>query len=242
VTAKQDTARSIDSARTWKRNEVLRVLLLAGFMLGAMVTIHYLRGRDSTLGNVDRLRQWVGQWGHWSWFMFLAVGTGLVSVGFPRIALAAVAGALFNIWWGIVLAQVATSLAAAPGFYYARFIGRNVVARKMGRRLQRLDGLLREHGLMVLLLIRLCPVGNAFITGCIAGVSAIRFGDYMLASFLGFLPETIIFALLGQGLAADVPLRLTLGVVLFVLFSLGFGWYYKKSAFAAQIIAIMREE
>lgn len=199
-------------------------------------------GRDAALGNIWHFRSWLARWGGWSWIMFLLIGTALVSIGFPRIALAGVAGAMFNIYWGILLAQLATTLAAAPGYYYAHFWGRDLAMRKMGNRLQHLDGMLENHGLKVFLLIRLCPVGNAFLTNCIAGVSAVRFSDFMLATFLGYLPETIIFALLGGSFAGNYDLRLWSSIGLLILFTLGFIWFFKKSAFAAKIQSIMREE
>lgn len=230
--------------RTFSGGELVRVALLAAFVLGAMLFLRYTpwgQSLKSHLENAGRFRQWLAQWGHWSWLVTLLVGTAAISVGFPRIAFSGLAGALCGVVWGTVLAQVATTLAAAPSFYYTRFIGREMAVRRMGNRLQRFDGLIRERGFMVFLLIRICPVGNAFVTSCLAGVSGVRFRDYIAASFLGFLPETFIFALLGGGFGAASQLKLWSSIALLALFSLGFAWYFKKSAFAAQIVNIMRE-
>lgn len=229
-------------SRSLSGGEVLRVLMLAVFIVGAFLLIRATPwGRDATSGNVDRFRDWLKQWGDWSWIAFLVVGTGVVSIGFPRILLAAIAGALFPLGWGIVLAQIAMTLAAAPGYYYTRFTGRQMAVRRMGNRLQKFDGLIKTHGFVVFLLIRLCPIGNAFLTNCIAGVSGVGFGDFIGATFLGYLPETAIFALLGGGLVGG-SVKMWTGVTLLVLFSLGFALFFKKSAFAAQILSILREE
>ena len=231
------------SPRVLSAGEVLRVLMLALFIVGAFVLVRATPwGRDAMSGNVDRFRDWLQQWGRWSSVAFLVVGAGVVSIGFPRILLAAIAGALFPLFWGIVLAQVTMTLAIAPAYYYTRFAGREMAVRRMGNRLQRLDGLVQAHGFTVFLLIRLCPVGNAFLTNCIAGVTGVGFGAFALASFLGYLPETIIFALFGGSFADNSQLHLWVGVVLLVLFSLGFIWFFKKSAFAARILSILREE
>lgn len=229
-------------SRALSAGEVVRILLIAVFIVGAFFVIRATPwGRDATAGNIDRFRDWLKQWGEWSWIVFLVVGTGVVSIGFPRILLAAIAGALFPLGWGIVLAQIAMTLAAAPGYYYTRFTGRQMAVRRMGNRLQKFDGLIKTHGFTVFLLIRLCPIGNAFLTNCIAGVSGVGFFDFIAATFLGYLPETVIFALLG-GSVAGGSVKLWSGVVLLVLFSLGFAWFFKKSAFAAQILSILRKE
>jgi uncharacterized membrane protein YdjX (TVP38/TMEM64 family) len=223
-------------------NEVVRVVLVAAFILGAMYIIHATPwGRNLAFRNVERFRNWLDQWGDWGWIMFLLVGTGLITAGFPRIVLSAVAGAMFGLILGIFLAQIATVLGAIFNYCYIRFLGREMAMRRMGNRLQKLDGLLKEHGFMVLLLVRLCPIGNAFLTNCIAGVSAIGFWSFVFSSFLGFLPETIIFALLGSGFSANFQLRLLSSVFLFIIFSIGFIFFFKKSMFASKLYQILRE-
>src|ERR1039458_4611399 len=117
-----------------------------------------------------------------------------------------------------------------------------LVARRMGRRLQRFDDLLGEHGFMVVLLIRLCPVGNNFLTNYLAGVTAIPLGTFLTASFVGYLPESLIFALLGSGFTDHPHLRLWGGIGLLVAFSLFFLWYFRRSKEGAKILAAMRRE
>jgi uncharacterized membrane protein YdjX (TVP38/TMEM64 family) len=166
----------------------------------------------------------------------------LVSIGFPRIVLSAVGGAMFGVVLGTLWSQVAMTLAILAPFLYSRHLGRELVARRMGRRLQRFDDLLGQHGFMVVLLIRLCPVGNNFLTNYLAGVTAIPLGTFLAASFVGYLPESFIFALLGSGLADHPQLRLWGGALLLAVFSLFFIWYFRRSKEGAKILAAMRAE
>jgi uncharacterized membrane protein YdjX (TVP38/TMEM64 family) len=112
----------------------------------------------------------------------------------------------------------------------------------MGRRLQRFDDLLGQHGFMVVLLIRLCPVGNNFLTNYLAGVTAIPLRTFLAASFIGYLPQSLIFALLGSGFADHPQLRLWGGAALLAAFSLFFLWYFRRSKEGAKILAAMRKE
>ena len=189
-----------------------------------------------------KLQQWLAQWGVWAWLAFAAVGTGLVSIGLPRIILAAVGGAMFGVVLGTLWSAVAAALAILAPFLYSRHLGRELVARRTGRRLQRFDDLLGEHGFMVVLLIRLCPVGNNFLTNYLAGVTAIPLGTFLTASFLGYLPQNLIFALLGSGFTDHPHLRLWGGIGLLVAFSLFFLWYFRRSKEGAKILAAMRRE
>jgi uncharacterized membrane protein YdjX (TVP38/TMEM64 family) len=217
--------------------------MLAGFLvLSTWLLTLTPWSRGATFDRVAQLQQWLAHWGVWAWVVFAAVGTGLVSIGFPRIILAAVGGAMFGVVLGTLWSQVAMTLAILAPFLYSRHLGRELVARRMGRRLQRFDDLLGQHGFMVVLLIRLCPVGNNFLTNYLAGVTAIPLGTFLTASFVGYLPESFIFALLGSGFADHPQLRLWGGAGLLVAFTLFFIWYFRRSKEGAKILAAMRGE
>jgi uncharacterized membrane protein YdjX (TVP38/TMEM64 family) len=217
--------------------------MLAGFLiLSTWLLTLTPWSRGATFERVVQLQQWLAQWGVWAWLAFAAVGTGLVSIGLPRIILAAVGGAMFGVVLGTLWSTVAAALAILAPFLYSRHLGRELVARRMGRRLQRFDDLLGEHGFMVVLLIRLCPVGNNFLTNYLAGVTAIPLGTFLTASFLGYLPQNLIFALLGSGFTDHPHLRLWGGIGLLVAFSLFFLWYFRRSKEGAKILAAMRGE
>ena len=59
------------------------------------------------------------------------------------------------------------------------------------------------------LIIRFLPVGSNLVTNLVAGVSAIPTGWFLLGSLAGYTPQTLIFALLGNGVRVD-PLWRTL--------------------------------
>jgi uncharacterized membrane protein YdjX (TVP38/TMEM64 family) len=217
--------------------------MLAGFLiLSAWLLSLTPWGHGATSDRVAQLQRWLAQWGVWAWLAFAVAGTGLVSIGFPRIILAAVGGAMFGVALGTLWSTVAAALAILAPFLYSRHLGRELVARRMGGRLQRFDDLLGQHGFMVVLLIRLCPVGNNFLTNYVAGVSAIPLGTFWAASFIGYLPQSLIFALLGSGFADHPHLRLWGGAALLAAFSLFFLWYFRRSKEGSKILAAMRGE
>jgi uncharacterized membrane protein YdjX (TVP38/TMEM64 family) len=224
-------------------SDIWRVLWLAGFLIvcGWLLTLTpWSQGKTSD--KVVHLQQWLAQWHGWAWLAYAVAGTVLVSIGFPRILLAAVGGAMFGVVLGTLWSQVAMTLAILAPFLYSRHLGRELVARRMGRRLQQFDDLVGQHGFMVVLLIRLCPVGNNFLTNYLAGVTAIPLVTFLTASFLGYLPESLIFALLGSGFADHPQLRLWGGAILLAAFTLFFIWYFRRSKEAAKILSAMRGE
>ena len=66
----------------------------------------------------------------------------------------------------------------------------------------------------------------------LAGTSGAHMGRYVAASALGFLPQTLIFALLGAGTRIDSADQIALGAALFALSAL-LGWVLWKRRPAA---------
>lgn len=228
-----------------KPGEIGRVIVMATVIVGAALLLRMTPwGRQWT--DATKIQAWLHQWGPWAGTLYVVLGTVLLSFGVPRVLFSMVGGAMFGVFYGTLLASVVTTISAIPPFYYTRFLGREVVARRMGGRLQRFNAMLEHHGFMVILLLRLCPVGNAFIMNCLAGLSRIRFRSYIGASGVGFLPMTVIFvifgsSMLGGGSASSFHIKLISGAGLLIAFSLLFIWYFKHSSLARDVMSIMRE-
>src|SRR3546814_4939667 len=67
------------------------------------------------------------------------------------------------------------------------------------------------------LLLRLLPVGSNALTNLAAGVSGVRAIPLFVGSLIGYVPQTVIFTLLGSGIHLDPQIRIAASVVLFVV-------------------------
>ena len=67
------------------------------------------------------------------------------------------------------------------------------------------------------LLIRLLPLGSNLVTNLAAGVSSVGAAPFFLGSSIGYLPQTLVFALVGSGFSVDPELRIAISVVLFIV-------------------------
>ncbi|HSR55315.1 MAG TPA: VTT domain-containing protein [Alphaproteobacteria bacterium] len=149
--------------------------------------------------------------------LFLAVGAVATAVGFPRQAVSFLAGYGFGLGEGIGLALGATVLGCITAFFVSRLIGRAAVAGMLSDRVRRVDEFMGDHPFSMALLLRLMPVGSNLVANLAAGVSGVRAIPFFLGSAIGYIPQTVIFALLGSGVHLDPVLRITTGVVLFVI-------------------------
>ena len=149
--------------------------------------------------------------------LFVAVGAAFTGVGLPRQVLSFLGGYAFGFMTGTALALLSTVVGCFGAFYYARFLGRQPVLARFPRRIGKIDNFLRESPLSMTLLIRLLPVGSNLIVNLGAGVSGIGAVSFLAGSAIGYLPQTVVFTLLGSGINVEPSFRISLSVVLFVV-------------------------
>ena len=152
--------------------------------------------------------------------VFMLVGTLACAIGVPRQVVAYAAGLGFGAAVGCLLALVAELGGCVADFLWARLVARRWAARRISGRLARLDQRLSRHPFSATLTLRLLPVGSNILLNLLAGVSAVALAPFLLASAVGYLPQTIIFALLGGGVRVDRSAQLVVAAVLFVAASL----------------------
>jgi uncharacterized membrane protein YdjX (TVP38/TMEM64 family) len=156
--------------------------------------------------------------------VFVLVATVAGALGVPRQVTAYAAGLGYGLWTGCALAMLAQILSCGVDFIWARAIARDWAARRMRGRLARLDAALSRNPFTVTLTLRLLPVGNNLALNLLAGVSAVAAWPFLAASALGYLPQTVVFVLLGSGVRVGRTEQLALAAALFVVASL-IGFY-----------------
>lgn len=158
--------------------------------------------------------------GAYGYAVFLAAGALITAVGLPRQMVAFFGGYAFGAALGLLLAATATLAGCVLAFYYARLFGRRLVSRMFPVKLRRFDQFVDGHAFSMTLLVRLLPVGNNLVTNLIAGVSSISKPGFFAGSFVGYLPQTTVFALLGSGLTVGSQWQIAISAALLVTSSL----------------------
>ncbi|MCW7539818.1 VTT domain-containing protein [Aquabacterium sp. A7-Y] len=119
---------------------------------------------------------------------------GLVAM--PVTALIAVTGIVFGPTEGLVYAVMGSLLSAAVTYGIGRALGRELVRRFAGRRINRLSRVLAHRGVVAMTVVRLLPVAPFTLVNVVAGASHIGLRDYLLGTFLGMAPGicmTVLF-------------------------------------------------
>jgi uncharacterized membrane protein YdjX (TVP38/TMEM64 family) len=186
---------------------VIIALVLASYLLGDMLD------RDW----VDLHVRGAGAQGV---VLFLLAGCLLTGIGLSRQLLAFLAGYGFGFTQGFLLSMVAVVAGCILTFFSARLLLRAVLLRHYARRIQRVEGFLRENTFTMALLLRLLPLGSNWMISVAGGASGVRSLPFFLGSALGYVPQMLIFCLAGSGTQVGQFWQVAIAMAMFVLAAL----------------------
>jgi uncharacterized membrane protein YdjX (TVP38/TMEM64 family) len=174
--------------------------------------------------------------------LFLLIGGVTTAVGLPRQLVSFLGGYAFGVAQGILLGVLAAMLGCLMAFFYARFLGRKLLRTSLGERAGRLDRFIHDHPMTMTILVRLLPVGSNLLTNLAAGISAIRPMPFLLGSFIGYLPQTLVFTLIGSGAHIAPVEKLVVAVSLFVVSSALGVYLYRRFRHGISLDALIDNE
>jgi uncharacterized membrane protein YdjX (TVP38/TMEM64 family) len=137
-----------------------------------------------------------GPWG----IVLFAIVYALAAIFFvPGSALTIGAGVLYGLGWGFVAVSAGSTLGAAGAFLIARHLARERVERRAARdpRFAAIDEAVGREGWKIVLLTRLSPLFPFTLLNYLYGLTRVRFGAYVLASWIGMMPATLLYVYLG---------------------------------------------
>ncbi len=151
-------------------------------------------------GDIAGLRDYILSFGLWAPVAscFLMVLQALVAP-VPSFLITFANGLAFGVFWGWMLSLFGHVLAAAVCFGISRSLGRVPVEVLVGRTgLQSADRWFARWGVYAVFVGRLIP-GVAFdVISYAAGLTRMRFRNFIVATTLGIFPQTLLYSYLGQ--------------------------------------------
>lgn len=130
-------------------------------------------------------------------------------------------GYIYGQAYGLVFAMIGTTLAAIITFFLSRYMFRDYIKKRLTTHYAGFDSRFDNGGIFTVASLRIIPILPFDAVGYVAGVSSIRFRDYIIGTLLGELPGAFVLTMLGNNLA-DISspwfaVSLVLAVLLFLL-------------------------
>jgi uncharacterized membrane protein YdjX (TVP38/TMEM64 family) len=179
------------------RRALLRTIILVIVLAGALTAFYFSPIRP-WLQDTAAVRRTLAHLGPWTYPVCILSVAVLVACGAPRLLFAALGAMVLGFWWGLALTQAGALIGYYAVFLFVRWGGRDWVMHRWPK-LRRWAGLLKDQGILGVILIRQIPVHGTLTNLCL-GLSGIKHHQFLIGSAIGLLPEAIPIALLSAGL------------------------------------------
>ncbi|HLL17398.1 MAG TPA: FAD-dependent oxidoreductase, partial [Rubrivivax sp.] len=134
------------------------------------------------------------------YFGVYVLATALSIPGAAILTLAA--GAMFGLGIGLLVVSFASSLGALLAFLASRYLLRDIVQGRFGKRLEPINEGVRKDGTFYLLTLRLVPAFPFWLVNLLMGLTPIGAGRFYIVSQVGMLAGTAVYVNAGTQLAA----------------------------------------
>jgi uncharacterized membrane protein YdjX (TVP38/TMEM64 family) len=181
------------------------ILILAGLVSAAIV---WWRPIYDFVADQDQVRAWVGRMGAWGPFAIILLEmTQALLAPIPGQAIEAVSGYLYGPWWGTLFPMIGMVIGSSIIFLLARHFGRPLVIRLLGQQsMGRLDDLARRGGAPFFFLIWLLPFAPDDLACVAAGLTPMRFRQFLPLMTVGRLPGIFASVMVGANITRVDPI------------------------------------
>lgn len=203
------------------------LVTLALFLILGLAALLY-QTPPAEWGRAKQLGEFIDSKGVAGVLVFFIVATLATSIGLPRQFFAFAAGFAFGVPAGVFLSSLAAVGGCAITFFCSRRWLSNQIHSRYPNVVLGLNSLLSEDVFLKILVLRLQPLGTNLITNLCAGVSSISARLFLASSWLGYVPQMLVFCLLGAGVrvGSNAYLVFSLSLLLFSVITGGF--LYKR--------------
>jgi uncharacterized membrane protein YdjX (TVP38/TMEM64 family) len=172
-------------------------LMVAGVLSASMVfdVRHALNG----------FLEWIQTQGAWGAVLFVLAYVLATVLFLPGFILTLGGGFVFGVAKGAILVSIGSTLGATTAFLIGRHLARDWVAAKVegNPQFRRIDEAVAREGWRIVGLIRLSPIFPFNLLNYTFGLTKVLFRHYVVASWAGMLPGTILYVYIGS-LAGDL--------------------------------------
>lgn len=196
------------------RSIILKSVIL--IIIAAFVTICFKCGM---LNNCDSysIKNYINSFGVLSPIIYIIMFTLVPLTLFPDSILAVAGGMAFGLIYGTLYTIIGAVFGATLSFYIARFLGRDVVNKLVHGKGKWFENGVEKKGFFVVLMLRLIPLVPFDIISYGAGLSKIKFKDFLLGTVIGIVPGVLVFSNLGDKCINTSSVGFIMSVILLIL-------------------------
>lgn len=203
----------------FKRN--LKIIAYTVFITSIILIIGFAY-KNNNFQNLtpQYIKTYINSFGVLAPLVYLLMFTFVPLTFFPDSILAIASGLAFGLGKGLTLTVIGALLGGTLSFYISRLLGREAIKKLVKKEIPILNRDLKRSGFFIIVILRLIPLFPFDLISYGAGLSKIKYREFIFGSTIGILPGVYVFANIGahsskpNSLGFIISLVLLLGLIL----------------------------
>lgn len=155
---------------------------------------------------VNDIKDYIESFGKMGSIIYIVMFSLVPLTLFPDSVLAIAGGLIFGLVNGYIYTTIGALIGGTLSFYISRKLGRNVVKKFTKEKLDKVEDMINEKGFFIVFMLRLIPLFPFDVISYGAGLTSIKYKDFILATLFGTIPGILVFVNIG---AQSVNIRST---------------------------------
>jgi uncharacterized membrane protein YdjX (TVP38/TMEM64 family) len=140
--------------------------------------------------------------------LFILIYVAVTGLSLPGAVILTLAGGfLFGAVWGMLFVNLGATTGATLAFLASRYLLRDWVERKFGKWLGPVQKGFEQNAFSYLMTLRLIPLFPFFVVNLVSGLTRMNVGSYVIATALGIIPGSFVYAYAGRQLGTINSLK-----------------------------------
>ena len=196
-----------------KRAGILKLSMVIIIALFVFIILEKFNFHIRSL-NIATLVNYLRNYGQYAAICFLIIcGLKPLMLFLPAAMFSVVGGILFGPFKGFILNMTGFFLSGTLAFYLSRFLGKSTI----------------DKILKILFLLRLPPILPYDPLSYTCGLTKIKYRDFIVASLLGVIPETLCYSFMGQNILNPFSPRFIIPLSIVIIATVTSTYVFKKA-------------
>jgi uncharacterized membrane protein YdjX (TVP38/TMEM64 family) len=214
-----------------KKDKIKWLKWLVAIIFGAVFLYIMIRyGKRLSHLRLGKIKRFILSYGNFSAVIFLILYSLKPIVLFiPVWPLSVIAGNIFGPYKALMLSMTGCFLSGTLAFFLAKFLGRSFVDKLLKGKAMTLDSNIEKHGLKIMAIMRLTFVFPYDPLSYAAGLTKMKYRDFILGTMIGVFPEMVSYSFVGKNLEHPLSVKFAIPIILIIVIAAGAIYIYKSS-------------
>ncbi|AYD41246.1 TVP38/TMEM64 family protein [Clostridium fermenticellae] len=180
--------------------------------------------------SINGMKGYILSYGELSSLIFIAVyALKPVVLILPSSIMSILAGNIFGPYKALFLNLLGCFGAGSVAFFISRILGKSFVDKLLKGRALTLGSNIEKHGFKIMLIMRLSFIFPYDPLSFAAGLSKMKYRDFIFGTLIGILPEMISYSFIGKNLENLFSISVLLPIFMVIVIAVVSFYIYKSS-------------